>query len=320
MLSLSLAVVLVLAWGVATQSTPSVAEISVDLVTPTGTLHGTELIPQAPGPEPVVLIIAGSGPTDRNGNSALITGENNSLKLLAEGLATQGIASVRYDKRGVGESLVAGQKEEELRFENYVEDAALWVKQLQAEPRFSKVTIIGHSEGSLIGMLAAQQTGADAFISIAGPARKVSEVLRDQLRSRLSEQLQQDNDRILGALERGETVTALPPEFNLFYRSTVQPYLISWFRYTPAEEIKRLGMPVLIVQGTTDIQVAVDEAQVLKTSKPEARLVLIEGMNHVLKSVPSNPIQQALSYGDPTLPVVPELIEAISQFMGTFHR
>lgn len=302
-----------LSMGYTTQaSTP----VEVHITTLTGTLHGTQIIPASNVPGPAVLIIAGSGPTDRNGNSSL-AGQNNSLKLLAEGLADHGIASIRYDKRGIGESAASGPEEADLRFDTYVEDAALWIQQLQADSRFSSVTVIGHSEGSLIGMLATQKTGADAFVSIAGPAQTASQLLRDQLRPSLPDALWQQNEQILAALEQGNIVTSVPPELNALYRSSVQPYLISWFRYTPAQEIRRLTVPVLIVQGTTDIQVPVSEAQALKMAKPDAELRIIEGMNHVLKAVSLDPEQQNASYSDPTLPVVPELVEEISQFIHT---
>ncbi len=297
--------------GYTTQSSKSV---EVHITTSTGTLYGTQIISTSNVPEPVVLIVAGSGPTDRDGNNPL-AGQNNSLKLLAEGLADRGIASIRYDKRGIGESLAAGLQEVDLRFDTYVEDAALWIQQLQADSRFSNVTAIGHSEGSLIGMLATQKTGADAFVSIAGTARTASQVLREQLQPRLPDALWQQSDRILAALEQGNTVASVPPELNTLYRSSVQPYLISWFRYTPAQEIKHLTVPVLIVQGTTDIQVPVSEAQALKMAKPDAEIRIIEGMNHVLKAVPLDPEQQNASYSEPMLPVVPELVEGISQFI-----
>lgn len=290
--------------------------IGVRLKTSTGTLYGTQLAPTSNAPQPVVLIIAGSGQVDRNGNST--GGESsNSLKLLAEELANCGIASIRYDKRGVGESAPAAPREADLRFETYVEDAALWIQQLQANSHFSSVAVMGHSEGSLIGMLAAKRTRANAFVSIAGPAQTASAILRDQLRPKLPDALWQKNERILAALEQGKLATSVPPELDILYRASVQPYLISWFRYTPAQEIKRLTVPVLIVQGTTDIQVPISEAQALKMAKPDAVLKIIEGMNHVLKAVPPDAKQQTASYSDPTLPIAPKLVEVINQFI---HR
>lgn len=289
--------------------------VNVHLITPTGTLEGTQLIPTAKAGKSIVLIIAGSGPTDRNGNSAGQAGQNNSLKLLAEELASHGIASVRYDKRGVGKSASAAPKEVDLRFDTYVEDAARWIQKLKADSRFSSVIVLGHSKGSLVGILAAQRTGVNAFISVAAPARTASELLRDQLRPQLPNALWQESERILADLNQGKVTTSVPPELNALYRPSVQPYLISWFRYTPAQEIKRLTMPVLIVQGTTDIQVPVSEAQALYAAKPDAKLRIIEGMNHILKAVPLDPRQQTISYSDPTLPIMPTLIDALQQFI-----
>jgi uncharacterized protein len=290
-------------------------EDAVQLETSTGTLHGTLLRPASRGVAPVVLLIAGSGPTDRDGNSAGLPGANNSLKLLAEGLAVRGIATLRYDKRGVGASLSAGPLEDDLRFETYVDDAAAWTRQLQADPRFSTVSVLGHSEGSLIGMLAAERAGAGAFISVAGIARSAGEVLRDQLRPRLPPALWEESERILAALEAGERVDSVPAALQVLYRPSVQPYLISWLRYVPAEVLARLTPPVLLVQGTTDIQVGVGEAHALQQALPAAELRLIEGMNHVLKEVPPDLALQQASYSEPSLPVVPELLEQIHAFV-----
>lgn len=292
----------------------------VRLETPTGTIHGTLLLPTGPGPHPVALLIAGSGPTDRNGNSALLPGANNSLKLLAEGLAGRGIASVRYDKRGIRESAGAGPREEDLRFDTYADDAGAWVRQLRADSRFSSVTVVGHSEGSLVGMLATRGARADAFISIAGVARRASKVLRDQLRPQLPPELWEESERILAALEVGQTIDSVPDELLPLYRPSVQPYLISWFRYMPAEEIAQLVVPVLIVQGTTDMQVSVVEAEALKRAKPDAGLLIVDGMNHVLKLVPTDPARQQASYSDPTLPVAPELVERTARFIASAQR
>lgn len=288
---------------------PAGGEEAVRLETPTGTLHGTLLTPAGAGPHPVALIIAGSGPTDRNGNSAFLAGANNSLKLLAEGLAERGVASVRYDKRGVARSRAAAPAEIELRFENYVDDAAAWLLQLRSDSRFSTVATAGHSEGSLLGMLATEKARADAFVSVAGVARRASEVLRDQLRPQLSPELWAESERILAELEAGRTAGSVPAALGSLYRPSVQPYLISWFRYHPAAEIARLSVPVLIAQGTTDVQVSVEEAHALKLARPDAELLIVEGMNHVLKLVPADLAAQQASYSDPSLPVAPALID-----------
>ncbi len=290
-------------------------ERSVILTTPTGILYGSEIIPDAKAPFPVVLLHAGSGPTDRNGNSRALPGANNSLKLLAEALARNGIASLRYDKRAVGESVKAASAEADLRFSTYVDDAAGWVKQLRADKRFSKIVIAGHSEGSLIGMLAAAQVGTDGYISIAGIAQSADDVLRVQLKPNLPPELYAEADRCLATLKTGKTCDNPPPALASLFRPSVQPYLISWFQYTPREIIASLKQPVLIVQGDRDVQVAASEANALKAAAPAARLALIGGMNHVLKIVGDDAELQKRAYSDSTLPVAGEMIEAVVRFV-----
>src|SRR5437763_1110614 len=155
------------------------------LKTPTGDIFGTLELPAAKQPVPVALIIAGSGPTDRNGNTPALPGSNNSLKMLADGLAARGIASLRYDKRGIAASRAAMTTEADLRFNNFIEDAEAWTKQIRADKRFSTITVIGHSEGSLIGMVAAREAGADGYVSLEGAGRKAQDILAEQLKSQL---------------------------------------------------------------------------------------------------------------------------------------
>ncbi|AXA94653.1 alpha/beta hydrolase [Massilia sp. YMA4] len=289
-------------------------EEAIALRTPSGTLNGTLRLPAGGKPVGVVLIIAGSGPTDRDGNNAL-AGRNDSLKLLAEALAGAGYASVRYDKRGVGQSSGAGLDEAALRLDMYVDDAAAWVSKLNGSGRFRAVVIAGHSEGALIGMLAAQRANVASFISLAGSADGLGTLLRKQLASQLPPALAADNERILQAIERGVTTDAVPAPLQALYRPSVQPYLISSVRYVPAREIGKLKVPVLLVQGTTDLQVGVEQVRALQAAKPDACLALLPGMNHVLKEVPADVAAQQRSYGDPALPLHPALPAAIESFL-----
>ena len=287
------------------------ADSSIELSVTGGTLHGTLLLPEAAGTVPVALLIAGSGPTDRDGNSAMIPGKNNALRLLAEGLAKSGIASVRYDKRGIAESSKAMTAESDLRFETYVDDAAAWCTHLRGDKRFSRVVVVGHSEGSLIGMLAAKQCQAAGYVSLEGVGRPAPDILRLQLASKLPPDLAAGNEQILRSLEQGKTVEKVPSPLLALYRPSVQPYLISWFKYDPAKAIGELRVPVLIVGGTTDIQVGVEDAKKLAAGNPRAKLLVIEGMNHVLKAVSADGAKQMASYGDPSLALAPELMPAI---------
>jgi pimeloyl-ACP methyl ester carboxylesterase len=297
-------------------SAAKATEEPITLTTPTGDILGVLMLPESSNPCPVVLIIAGSGPTDMNGNTIGSNYNNNSLKLLAESLATNGIASVRYDKRGIGKSIAAGTKEEELRFEHYIDDATAWAEMLANDSRFSKVIIAGHSEGSLIGMVASQKSKAvKAFISIAGCGRPAYEIIEEQLQ-RQSEQIQREAAAINKELREGHTVNNIPNYLASLYRMSVQPYLISWFRYNPSEEISKLSIPVLIVQGDMDIQVTVSEAERLRAARFISSYQIIEGMNHVLKHCESRDmLTQLETYQNPNLPIKSELIESITRFI-----
>jgi pimeloyl-ACP methyl ester carboxylesterase len=294
-------------------------ETQVELITDTGKIYGTELVPDELGGCPVVLLIAGSGPTDGDGNSSLLPGSNNSLKYLAEALAREGIASLRFDKRGIGRSRMAGFDESKLRFEHYVDDAAEWVTYLSGDERFTKVVVAGHSEGSLIGMLAAAKSKAAGYISIAGIARRADEVLLDQMRPNMSDALYAESRRIFAELRAGRTVSNTPESLARILRPSVQPYLISWIRYAPRDTIAGLKIPTLIIQGTNDIQVEVSEAKALAQSQPKAQLVIIDGMNHVLKMVGTDRELQKRSYSDPALPIAPRLVSSIAGFVKTLR-
>lgn len=297
-------------------SVANAAEEPITLTTPTGKIHGMLMLPDSGTHCPVVVIIAGSGPTDMDGNTIGSRYSNNSLKMLAEGLAANGIASVRYDKRGIGKSHEAGIKEEELRFEHYIDDATAWADKLGNDSRFSKVVIAGHSEGSLIGMVASRKSSAvKAYISIAGCGRAAYEVIEEQLK-RQPEQVQREAAAINKELREERTIDDIPHYLAPLYRRSVQPYLISWFRYNPAEEIAKLTIPVLIVQGDMDIQVTVSEAERLRMARIFSSYHIIPGMNHLLKHCGStDPIAQMQSYQNPALPIVEEVIKVISRFV-----
>ena len=293
------------------------AKEPVKLDTGTGVLFGTIETPASKPPYPVVLIIAGSGPTDRDGNSAILKGHNDSLKMIADGLASRGIASLRYDKRGIAASAAAGPKEADLRFDMLVDDAVKWCEFLRQDPRFKGIVIAGHSEGSLIGMIAARKFGADGNVSIAGAGIPASQILLKQLRPSTPPALMKQVEEIIKGLEEGHTTETEPPVLlAALFRPSVQPYLISWFKYDPAKEIAKLKIPTLIVQGTTDIQVSVDDAKALSAADPSAKLVIIDGMNHVLKEVPADRQKQVASYSDPALPVVPKLLDEIAALVA----
>lgn len=293
---------------------PSLKESPVLFKTLSGSISGTLTTPvNAQGKIPVVLIIAGSGPTDRDGNSPKLGLNGNTYKMLANELGKQGIASLRYDKRLVGQS-VSTTKEKELRFEDYVDDAVSLVNLLAEDQRFSKVIILGHSEGSLIGMLAVRDQPVKAYISVAGAGRSADIVVTEQMK--VYPKFIQDNFKtMLDSLKRGKFTDNIDPKLYPIARPDIQPYLMSWFRYSPAREIKKAKLPVLIVQGTTDLQVPATDADLLKKAKSDATLLMIPNMNHILKEAPADKDKNAATYSQPDLPLKPELVTGIVNFI-----
>jgi uncharacterized protein len=291
------------------------ADIEVEINGGIAPLKGALLLPEGEARVPAVLILPGSGPTDRNCNGPGGF-HTDAYRLVAVELAKHGIASLRIDKRGVAASTNAATKEEDLRFDTYVDDAGAWVAFLKQQKRVGRIVILGHSEGALVGSIAAQRSGVDAFISLAGAGFRAGEILRRQLGPQLPAELRTRAFAVIAELEAGRTVANAPAELAANFRPSVQPYLISWFKYDPAAEFAKLKMPVLIVQGTTDIQVTVDDAKALAAAKPNAKLVLIEGMNHILRAAPLDRAANAATYSQPTLPLKPELMPALINFVG----
>jgi uncharacterized protein len=298
---------------------PVVALASADmtLTTATGKLAGTLELPATSGAPPIVLIIAGSGPTDRDGNSPALPGKNDALKQLALGLASRGVASLRYDKRGVGASAPAMVSEADLRFDTYVDDAVAWIKELRAQKRFARVVVAGHSEGSLIGMLAAVRAPADGYVSLEGAGRPAQTILHDQVQKSASAppELKAESDRVLAELAAGRTVNDVSPALAPLFRASVQPYMISWFRYDPAHEIAAVRGPAAIVQGTADVQVTRVDGDALHAALPTARYVVVEGMNHVLKHAPDTSSDAALlaGYTNPALQIEPIVVDTVAR-------
>ncbi|MTH16218.1 alpha/beta fold hydrolase [Flavobacterium sp. LC2016-01] len=274
-------------------------------------LYGTLTVPDVTKKCPVALIIAGSGPTDRNGNNPMM--KNNSLKMLAEALAKNGIASLRYDKRGIGESKSSGADETSLVFENYTEDAKSWINFLKQDKRFSQITIIGHSEGSLIGMIAGAK--ANKFVSIAGAGESADKLLKEQISSKSNKQIEEMTFPIIDSLKSGNKVKKVDPLLNSLFRASIQPYLISWFKYDPQTEIKKLAVPILIIQGNKDLQVNVSDAESLSKASKNAELVIVDKMNHVLKIIDGDNKANFESYNNESLPISEDLTNKIISFI-----
>ena len=281
-------------------------------VSPGVQIHATLLL-ASNQPGPVALIIAGSGPTDRNGNNPL-AGTNNSLKQLAEGLAARGIHSLRYDKRGVGASAAAAGKEEDTRFDDMIHDARFMTQFLTGNARFQGVFVVGHSEGSLVAINAAQGTTAAGVVSLAGPAQPAAALLRKQLDA-LQEPLRTQAMDALDTLEAGNLLKNYPVFLGSLFRPSVQPYLISWFKHKPQEDVAQLDIPVLALGCTRDVQVPGDEALALAKAAKKGTAKVYPTLNHLFKESPEDRTGNLATYAKEDPPFSPEAIKDMADFV-----
>ena len=277
-------------------------------------LHGTLLLPDGAGPHPALLLVAGSGPVDRDGNLPGLV--NNSLRMLAEGLAERGVATLRTDKRGVGASHAAAPDEAALTLDAYVSDTARWWHALAGDPGISRVGLLGHSEGALIATLAAKAVAVDRLVLLAGAGAPAGPLILRQLAAGgvPAEQVAEARS-IIGRLLQGEGVAEVPPALMGLFRPSVQPYVTSWLVRDPTAELASLQCPVLVVQGTADLQIQVSDARLLAASRPEAALLLVPGMNHVMKAPAESRAANLAAYADPNLSLADALVESIARFV-----
>lgn len=278
-------------------------------------LHGTLLTPEG-DTRAAALIVPGSGPTDRDGNNPLGVSAG-SYRLLAEGLASRGVATVRFDKRGLGESAAAMVAEDDLTFTTYIDDVRAWAVETARLTDRPCVWLIGHSEGSQIalGAAAANNEAVCGLVLLAGTGRPAGVVLREQFEAALPEVLKAPALDVLAELEAGRPVADPPAALHALFRPSVQPYLISWLNLDPAELVAAWDGPVMIGQGTTDIQVGLTDANALAAAQPDAHLVIWDGVNHLLKLAPADRAANAATYGDPTLPLAPGVVEDVAGFI-----
>lgn len=265
----------------------------------------------SPNKETILLIVPGSGPTDRNGNTLGIA-TNNSLKYLAQGIAENNYDVLTYDKRVV--YFLKNKLEITTSdFKHGIDDAKTIVDYLKNTKGYKNVFIAGHSEGSLIGMNVANQN-TTAFISIAGSGKPIDEILEEQI-NKQAPMLNEANVKILKELKAGNIVKDVHPFLKSLYAEHNQPFLIDWMKYNPQIEIAKLKLPILIINGTKDIQVGVENAELLHQTVPSSQKVIIENMNHVLKEITKDE-QNMASYNNPDLPVQKELVDTIVNFVN----
>ena len=273
-------------------------------------IHGT-LLESADSNSVLSIIISGSGPTDRDGNN--ISLKSDYLKMLAEGLFENGISSYRYDKRGVGNSIGKIKSGDEVKFSDFINDAISIINHFSSTNKFKKVVVIGHSEGALIGMIASRLI-ADSFISIAGAGEDYLTLIQRQLSNR-APFVKSMSDSIIEQLRNNKIVDTVSPLMNNLFNPANQRFLIDANRYKPVEEISKLDIPVLIVQGSNDIQIEIKDAQLLHNAAKKSRIEIIQGMNHVFRQAPENRLLNMQTYGNPELSIDDSLVNLIVDFL-----
>lgn len=274
-------------------------------------IDGTIMVPPSAENPPLVIIIGGSGPVDRDGNQQMM--KNNSLRYLAEGLYDQGLATFRYDKRILKQLKDNTLNEESIRFDDFIKDAKDVLDYFIRSKAFSKIYVVGHSQGSLVGMIAAQGK-ADGFISIAGAGQEIDDVIVDQLEKQ-APGLKENARFSFDDMRANGIALNYSPGLASIFRQSIQPFLISWMKYNPQTEIRKLEIPVLIINGGQDLQVQISEAEKLKAAKPEATLKIIPNMNHILKNIDGDDIDNSKSYNEPSRPIIPEIIPILVKFI-----
>ncbi|MEO0419971.1 MAG: alpha/beta fold hydrolase [Pseudomonadota bacterium] len=284
---------------------------------PEGDLAGT-LIPAQEG-QPTVLIIPGSGPTDRDGNNPM--GVNAaSYRLLAEALAARGVGSVRIDKRGMFGSKAAVPNPNDVTIEAYAEDAHAWIAATQAKTGANCLWLIGHSEGGLVALQAAQKSdGVCGVLLVASVGRPMGTILREQLNANpANAPILAEAMTAIDALEAGERVSTegMHPALMGLFAPAVQGFLIDMMGRDPAALAGSLKVPALIVSGGKDLQTPIADGEALAAAQSDATLLVLEDMNHVLKRVEAEArAANFATYANPSLPVHPGLIEAIEAFI-----
>lgn len=289
----------------------STSEVAINPI-----IKGTLFTPETSDAKTLIILIAGSGPTNRSGNS--VGNHNNSLLYLSQELSKNGISVFSFDKRVVA-NIIAGKNEDrELLFSNQIDDVKDIIDHFKKLKKFQKIVIAGHSEGSLIGMIAAKNN-TDGYISLAGAGRTIDKILTDQLLNQMPA-LKADLELSFDQLSKGEKITSTNGYVRSLFRGSVQPFLKSWIALDPQKEIKKLQMPVLIINGTKDYQVKESEAHLLKAAKPDAKLVLIPNMNHIFKEISGGDDENLASYNNPQLPIMPELVSTITNFIQSLQK
>jgi len=273
-------------------------------------INGTLLTSIDANKPDLAILIAGYGPTDRDGNQNFL--KTNNIKKLAIGLTKNGIATFRYDKRIV-KQIRQNNVDKNLSFDDFVADAIDVLDYFKNLNQYNKIYIVGHDQGSLIGMLAAKDK-ADGFISIAGAGQTIDSVIIEQI-EKTAPQFTADTKRIFNILKSGKTTTDYPVALSSIFNIETQRFFMSWMKHNPVDIISTLNIPTLIINGTKDLQVSEAEALLLKEAAKDASIQIIKNMNHVMVTIAGDDLENSKSYNESQRPLADGLLEKIISFI-----
>ena len=259
---------------------------------------------------PLVIFIMDAGAINRDGNDRM--SKNNTFKQLSTVLAKQGVASYRYDKR-LFKMDGLGIQENQISFDHFIEDAVSIINYFRKNGNYTKIFVLGHGQGSLVGMIAAKNN-VDGFISIAGNGQPIDQVIVEQI-AKQAPGLDKSASVAFEQLKNAGRASGYDPALESIFRYNLQPFMKSWLQYDPAKEISELDIPILILQGDKDIQVELSQAEKLKESAPQSEYVLVNNMNHILKEIKGGRLENHKSYNESWREIMPEVIESITKFV-----
>lgn len=257
----------------------------------------------------LLIWIHGSGNVDRNGNQGT-TVKANYIKQFRDKINKKGIAFFSYDKRTSNPKNTALLKGVVL--DDFVDDAKKVIAHFKKEKQFDEIILVGHSQGSLIAMLASE--GIDKYISLAGPSESIDKTITEQV-SKQSTELGKITEAYFKELKETGNIKQVNPMLASIFAKPNFPFLRNWMSYNPIDEINKLKIPILLINGTKDIQVSVDDAKALKNANNKSRLKIIENMNHVLKHIEKD-ADNMNSYYSPDFKVSSELVKTITEFVN----
>ncbi|MEO1033206.1 MAG: alpha/beta hydrolase [Bacteroidota bacterium] len=261
--------------------------------------------------QPLIIFVQGSGNPDRNGNQPALGINANYIKVLRDGLNRNNIAFYSYDKRNVTKANMPTLMKHFV-FEDLVEDVSTAILHFKSEKRFNHITLLGHSQGALVALLAVSND-IDKYISLAGLGTSVDMAITRQISAQNESLGQSAKDHFEELNDTGDIKEVNPMLLSIFAKANLD-FLKSYMKYHPTDEISKLKIPTLIINGTKDIQVTVKDAEALHKANPSSKLAVIEKMNHVLKVI-ENDSDNLTSYSNVNFPLSKELITVITEFI-----